>query len=462
MHSKANIWNAYDPARRTARPRVIVGNVDCEFQCGEPQRRSPQERWHSTVIAHRLLWLCNSHLDLCLFPSRIRSEMMAYASEILEIPLGEANQTTPGEAAKPPVLLTEAVMAEVNLHDSLARLGWSGSEAEVLSYFVDPGLQQLCRQNRLSFRWPDSVSLEALNRKSFFRSLAGKLGIPIAPGRICYTAGELEKGIHELLMLTGTVIVKQDLAGGGEGNIAVTVKPDASAYIGTSATYRIKRSDPITTLSSEIFERLCGIRNTCVVVESYLDTKEVIYSEVQSSHATEPPVLLNWGGMLMEPKWVGFEIPAQRLTTAVSSEFIKLSLGLGEQIGCLGYHGRMNCDAVVTQDDGLFFTEINVRLGGCTHVDVLARRILGAGYAEEYAIRTRNEVRFAGSFGELLATIGDLQFNRLSKRGAIVLTECLSELGEFECMCVGRSPGDVEGIMLGILDRVREYNRGRQ
>src|SRR5262249_27923198 len=151
-------------------------------------------------------------------------------------------------------------------------------------------------------------------RKSFFRTVAEEAGIPIANGRICKTSAELEAAINDLIAETGSVIVKQDLAGGGEGNVAVTTDLTLMEFLGTSATYHITASTPLKAIAADIFATYTGYRNNRLVVEAYHSAREVIYSEVWASEVSDEVSIINWGRMLMEPTWVGFEIPSTTMT----------------------------------------------------------------------------------------------------------------------------------------------------
>jgi hypothetical protein len=435
----------------TVMGRLIVGNVDCEAQCGEPERRDLQARWDSTTVAHRLLWLCQSEYDLLLMPAPISEAMMEYAADVLSIPLGMRNQVSPRHLnANGPTLLTEGVMADWDLHEHVQRLRDAAGEPEVAPYFVEGGLSRFCQHHELAFPWPDSAAMEPLNRKSFFRTLAEKAGIPIARGRICKTKAELEAAINDLIADTGSVIVKQDLAGGGEGNVAVTTNLVQMEFLGTSATYHVAESTSRKAIAADIFATYSGLKNNRLIVETYHTAREVIYSEVWAAENPSETWLINWGRMLMEPTWIGFEIPSATMTPAQIEEFTRHSLNLARLVGQFGYRGRMNCDAVL-YDGGLFFTEINVRLGGCTHIDVLARRLLGPSYDRTHVIKTRNSVKCQGSFSNLLQRIGALHFERATSRGVLVLAENLAELGEFECMCVGTSAEDAAAIEAELL-----------
>ena len=372
---------------------LIVGNVDCEAQCGEPERRGLKARWDSTMVAHRLVWLCQSEHDLMLLPAPISEPMMKYAAEIMSIPLGMHNQVSPTHRGNGPILLTEGVMGEWDLREQVQRLRDAAGGAKVAAYFVEGGLWHFCRHHELNFPWPDSTAMEPLNRKSFFREVAEKTGIPIARGRICSTKAGLEAAIQHLLTDTGTAIVKQDLAGGGEGNVAVTNRSGPAEFLGARAIYHIGSSAHLKAIAENIFATYSGPRNNRLVVEAYHEAKEVIYSEVWASAKAQDTSVINWGHMLMEPTWKGFEIPSATMTSGQIEEFTRHSLTLAHVIGKLGYCGRMSCDAII-YDGGLFFTEINVRLGGCTHIDVLARRLLGASYHQTHALRTRNGINF--------------------------------------------------------------------
>ena len=69
--------------------KVLVGNVDCEAQCGEPGKRTQEMRIDDIPCSHRLLWLAEAD-DLLVLPAPLSKEMLEYASGL--IPVGGLRQ----------------------------------------------------------------------------------------------------------------------------------------------------------------------------------------------------------------------------------------------------------------------------------------------------------------------------------------------------------------------------------
>jgi hypothetical protein len=81
----------------------------------------------------------------------------------------------------------------------------------------------------------------------------------------------------------------------------------------------------------------------------------------------------------------------------------------------------------------VLFTEVNGRLGGCTHIHVIAERLLGPHYADTYTLLTRNKVH-TGPFPALLDMLdrSGLLFTPERGRGVIIATEDTARTGTIE------------------------------
>jgi hypothetical protein len=399
--------------------KVIVGNVDCEAQRG---RTRPAD---GAVVARRLVWLAEPG-DLLVMPAPISDEMMEYASDL--VPLDGVRQVSASEPGSATRLLTEKTIADPMFVSRVSAMITSPSE--LVSYFPDRGALTLAQHIGARFDVQvDDVS--DMNRKSVFRKIAVDAGIPVAPGTVCATEDELCAGLRAFIDHTGEVIVKQDLASGGEGNVAVTRFGERTRHKGTNETMNVGSESDFARIARLLFARFAGNINDRIVVESYLPSTTVVCSELLGTGK-----LLTWGMMRMEPMFVGFEIPT---VFDKSSDFERLSSILARH--CRGYVGRLNCDAFLSTDGDLIFSEINVRLGGCTHIDVLARRLLGDGYARSRVLHTRHHCRTRLSFSRLVEQIPP--FEKDSRTGVIVLTEDLERSASFEYLAIGRTRQEV-------------------
>jgi hypothetical protein len=412
--------------------KVLLGNVDCEAQCGQPEKRTYEMRIDDIPCAHRLLWLADAD-DVLILPAEIAGHMIEYAAGI--IPVGNVRQVVAATEDEPICLLTERTLERPELIERIAVE--VRSHGALVSYFPDAGATRLAERLGLSCV-ASSPQIVALNKKSEFRTLASQLGVPIAPGAVCQTTTELTAAITSLLDHSGEVIVKQDLAGGGEGNVVLSRNNPHGEHTGTSKCLPVADDNDVRSASRELFERLTGSGNERIVVEAYLRNERVVCAELDGSGE-----LLTWGTMRMEPVFNGFEFPC---AFDESEAFLGYSKILARN--CRDYDGRLNIDAFVSAGYGLLFSEINVRLGGCTHIDVLVRRLIGADYLRTRVLHSRNKVKATGSFSNLVARLP--RFKRDTNTGVIVLYEDLERSGTFEYLAMGRTRAEVLDLETGI------------
>jgi hypothetical protein len=115
-----------------------------------------------------------------------------------------------------------------------------------------------------------------------------------------------------------------------------------------------------------------------------------------------------------------------------------LAVRLGTAARSAGYHGLMNCDAIITEDGRLLFSEFNGRAGGASHLDTLCRRLLGEDFLDEFVLLSQCSVPSPG-FEELLGVLDreDLHFDPGRKAGILVLQDNTAHTGTIEYLAIG-------------------------
>jgi hypothetical protein len=421
--------------------RILIGNVDCEAQVGEPERRTLAENVASSIVAHRLVWLAGPG-DLLLMPYPMGRDFKHYTLRLMGVDptsVGEVNTCRVGDDV---VVLTEVVIGSPDTVGRLREL-MGGRPFRVLPYFHERGVARLEQQlgiatERTAFFLDGGA--ERLNSKVYFRRLAEEIDIPVAPGTVVHSPRSLAHAISRFLPQTGSVIVKQDMNAGGDGNRVVTVIPERRHFLGATETVHLNAGGDVPDLAQVWWDRMTGERNRQLVVEVYHDTSVVVYSELDVGEGGAV-ALLSHGEMRMQPLWNGFEIPCQTLRNRNLADFVRCSERLARASGELGFAGKMNCDAAVTTGGEVFFTEINGRLGGCTHIHVVAERLLGEGYMGRHCLLTKNHVPTRFSFTGLLERLdrAGLHFDAAARRGVVILTEDTGRTGTVEYLVIGNT-----------------------
>ena len=216
---------------------------------------------------------------------------------------------------------------------------------------------------------------------------------------------ELARALRVLLPETGRVIIKQDLNSGGAGNTAVTRFGEQS-LTGASHVRAVTDDTDLDALATELWPDLAVQRTTRVVVEAYHRAAEVYYSELWVPGPLGSPAFLNFGEMRMEPTFIGFEIPGQRMSASHLADMTAHSMNLAREAGRRGFVGYMNIDSIVTEDGRVFFNEVNGRMGCCTNIDYLARTLVGEDYLRSRVVLTYNWVE-VGDFSAALKTLDE-------------------------------------------------------
>ncbi|MGZ0084354.1 preATP grasp domain-containing protein [Caldibacillus thermoamylovorans] len=426
--------------------KIVVGNVDGESLVGEPEKHTPEMKILASIIANRLTWLAKEN-DILLMPYPISKNFLNYVQRLMNVELDSVKCLTPARDSFEAKLLTYETLANSDLQNELRKLMKMNSEAKwvVEPYFFDRAVANLARslniemkEHKLDFFLQGGAEL--LNSKAEFRRIASAYNIPIAEGVNCYSVHELKRALHQYIKKTGSVIVKQDINAGGDGNIVITFD-DREQSLGAIQTFNIKQKSELDDLAIQIWNRQIGTRNRVIVVETYYETKSVFYSELEIREGHLRPYLLNFGDMRMEPVWNGFIIPTKSLKEYALSEFVSCSMQLAEIARKRGYIGKINCDGILTTDGRVLITEINGRLGGCTHIHVVAEKLYGTNYGDHYCILTRNKIKVGYSFVELLEVLdkAGLLVKQAHQEGVIILTEDTERSKTIEYMIVGSS-----------------------
>jgi hypothetical protein len=278
---------------------------------------------------------------------------------------------------------------------------------------------------------------ETFNSKVLFRQLAATVAAPVPNGRVASGEHELAVAVGTLIADTGRVIIKQELNSGSAGNTAITVH-DEDRLTGASRVVRVAKDADFAVLAAELWPRLAQQRNTRVVVEAYHEAAQVYYSELWVPGPTGSPKLLNFGEMRMEPTFIGFEIPGQRMRAADLGDMTAHSMDLAREAGRRGFVGYMNIDSITTWDGRLFFNEVNGRMGCCTNIDYLARALVGENYTRQRVVLTYNWID-VGSFTAAVKALdaAGLAFNKRSRTGVIIAVEDVARTGTVDYMVVG-------------------------
>lgn len=441
-------------------PKLIIGNVNNENMVGEMWRMTYEKKCFSSVVANRLIWLmCDG--DAILLPYRPSELFLQYAAHLMGVDRRSLHILVPPDGEQDTALLTFDVLSSPEVIACLREVIQTPEQWTVTPYYFDRAAAWLI--NRLDVPMaPGTLNYfrqggaEQFNSKAEFRRLATAHDIPVPEGTVCSSMRELEMAIQELVGVTGAVIVKQDLSAGCKGNVVLTSASER-ASAGVFKTVQLETPDQIAPVAQELWDEMTGARNVLLIAEVYHPFAKAYYTELEIAVNGRRPSLLNFGEMRMEPIWIGFEIPCKTLAPYQLGEFLSLSMKLGDIAQTMGYTGKISCDAMCTQEGQIYFNEVNGRLGGCTHIHLLATRLLGRDYGNKYTLLTRNGVR-AGSLSYLLEQLeyAGLLYTQERGNGVVILSEDTDRTHTIEYMIVAPETSEayaLEQKMLAILER---------
>ncbi|MEU6478135.1 hypothetical protein ABZ858_14815 [Streptomyces sp. NPDC047017] len=431
-------------------PRLVLGNVTSEYMFACPLSDFSSQGAHKQhAISTRTAWLLENG-DAMLSHRRPTPDFLAYLTDHLGLDAATLTLLAPAGPPEGTFLDARTALAEP-LVTRLAEI--VGPDWTLTPYLYDRTVAALA--GRLGLDGAPGGAFFAqggsdfFNSKSFFRAWATGTGVPVAHGQVCRSRTATAEAVLALLHRTGSVIVKQDFSASGYGNVLFTTDPDV-APIGASVKHvtprRPARVDIEQALTAHfpvvghIRDFPAGLRPGEAVVEVYHPHSRTLYSELYVPEPPEAPALLDHGDMRMEPIWNGFAVPPVDLDAGAERTMTDWSLTMAGTLQLLGYRGYLNCDSIVTPSGEVLFSEVNARIGGCTHVHAAARRLLGDDYQSRFTLLTRNDLPVL-DFAKLALTIEhDPRLRPDGETGAVVLVDDSPYTGTVEYLVHGPDP----------------------
>lgn len=257
--------------------------------------------------------------------------------------------------------------------------------------------------------------IKCINSKVFFRKIATENSIPASEGVVCATEKELLLSLRRLLKQTGQVIAKQEYNASGKGNIGIGIKANQS-FVGVIKQMIIQLDQSIEKVANDLWS------SSNHILEVYYPNTGTFTAQYWSPAQGEP-VLINYSEILMESRWVGIQMPPRLISQKHTEELIEYSKKLAQIIQAQGYEGYLCCDAILTHDDRIVFTEINVRPGAESHAYVLTEHLFGKIDKNKIVIQTHN-MNINHSFREIYQQLNEnsLLINDRNNFGVVVLT----------------------------------------
>lgn len=443
-------------------PNLILGNVNNENMVGEIWRLTYEKKCFSSVVANRFLWTMNNG-DAILLPYRPSELFLQYVFDLIGVDPQSIHIVLPPGSNEDTTLLTFDVLSSPDILDSLRTTIQDPLEWTVTPYYFDRASAWLIEQLAIPLapgvlNYFRQGGAEQFNSKAEFRRLSAAHDIPVAKGTVCSSTHELEMAIHEFMITTGSVIIKQDFSAGCKGNVVVTSNRSDTS-VGAFETIFLETPEKTSHVAQKIWEEMTGARNVLLIVEVYHPLARAYYTELEIPIHGRRPYLLNFGEMRMNPIWIGFEIPCTTLAPYQLSDLLTLSMKLGDVAQSMGFTGKMSCDAICTQEGDIYFNEINGRLGGCTPIHILATHLLGPHYGNNYTLFTRNRVDVGiQTFHELLENlqVAQLLYTQEQDAGVVIISEDTERTHTIEYMVIASDHVAAQKLEEKMLEILRE------
>lgn len=391
----------------------------------------------------RFLWLLEPG-DAIILPKQPAKGFLSYLGKIKKINIDTLHVIILEEKY---VSLDSNIFSDLNLIAQLQSIITSPWKWRVEACYFNREIEILAEklQIGLNLEWKmciDSDYVRQANSKAEFRKLSINNNIPIPEGAVCSNQQELAVSLQHFLKVTGQVIIKQEYNASGKGNIGISFS--SQHFVGVVKTIMLNKDQCINQITEQLWMDYTNSLTKLLIIEVYYPNKGSFTAQFFSPPRGQRVALLGYSEILMEGRWVGVQMPPREL----SQEQTKALIAYSKQYACImqerGYQGYLCCDAILTNDDRILFTEINVRPGAETHAYVLAQYLFGVDYQKKMVVSTRNGFQ-TDSFLNLYQKLEDknLLFKSGDAAGVVLLTIDDAYSRQFEYLVVAR---DLEGV----------------
>lgn len=421
-------------------PKLIIPNAYELYDLRD--QPLTQERVSGRYFYHlRFLWLLEPG-DAIVLPQAPAPGFLSYLAELKQIPAASFHVVTSLE--------------------QLSQIITNPTEWTIQTCFFNSEILALSKTLRLSLdcEWEKFIrdgSTRTLNSKVTFRELAEKHHIPITRGIICSTAEELQSAIEMLLAVNAKVIVKQGYNASSKGNIGIALDAD-SVLLGASRVIIPQAGNSIEPIAKELWSTLIHPSNQQCIVEVYYPNKGTFTAQFWIPPQGQKPTLFGYSEILMDSQWTGIHMPPRELTDEEVSILLKYSEQFSKILQSLGYQGFICCDAILTENRKLLFTEINVRPGAETHTYLLTKHLLG-DRLNQRVIFTRNchikEISFHALCEILMQN--DLLLKKATLTGIVLLTFDETLTGKLEYLVCAKNAIAADDLEIKMIDSLKNY-----
>jgi hypothetical protein len=398
------------------------------------------ERKFAGCGAQRLLWFARDG-DVVVLPRRPDEAFLGYVTTLTRTRRSTLRLVVPDSGRFGPDILSRDRLLSQSCVDGV-REALDGRTADaIVALCGDGAVAALARELAVTGALPGyglaaAGGVSLVNAKSLFRAIAGGLGAPMPPGWIGDDRADAGRFIGEELAEGHCVIVKQDLQSGGKGNVVLSPVPDVRVAGTKLPAVVLPSADAVSAYLAGHWGWLTDGGRHSIVIERYFADAVPFFAEFFIDN--EGIRLTGHGEMLMTPTYAGVIAPMPGLDPAVQEDFIATAKRLCVPFAAMGYRGTASVDAILTAGNRFWFSEINCRMGGSSHLhSVIGAHVVGPSHRAERLIAERGGWRVP-SFAEAVHRLeaAGLAYDPETRLGVILTCDVVSANGTVRCCVV--------------------------
>ncbi|GGQ43783.1 preATP grasp domain-containing protein [Couchioplanes azureus] len=440
--------------------RLVVSNQLPEEIVDGPLAVSDDYRSYLGTQSHRMVW-CARPGDIVVLPTSPDPAYLAYVGSHLGMSPADLRVVVPPTGAQGDDLLYDDRLAHPAFVEDLRSAIRAAGVDEIYPFYYDRAALTLAEElglhsvdDGLGFFVQGGVDL--VNSKATFRALAAGNRVNLPPGAVVNDPEAAEAAIWELLSHKETVIVKQDIHGGGIGNEVITREPDVNAF-GADSVVVVEDRAALAAHLTTSWQRYSANGRRAVVIEQYIHDCTPVYAEFVIGEGDRR--LLGHGEMRMKPIINGLVVPGPTAELASYGAFLDSCARLAAAVQAMGYRGNISFDAMATPEGQILFNECNGRVGGSTHIHRIGTDVVGADYATTKVLVERRRCSWP-SFTEALEALREagIAYDRKTATGVLITVDDAWPGGPSgQCLIVGPTRRDAlatEELLVQALDAI--------
>ncbi|HEY1623827.1 MAG TPA: peptide ligase PGM1-related protein [Streptosporangiaceae bacterium] len=298
--------------------------------------------------------------------------------------------------------------------------------------------------------------IELVNGKSTFRAIAGGIGAPMPPGWIGDDQADAGRFISGEFAAGHCVMAKQDLQSGCKGNVVLSPVPGVRVSGTKLPAVVLTDADDVAAYLAGQWAWLTDGGRHSIAIERYLSDALPIFAEFFVND--DGMRLTGHGEMLMTPTYAGVIAPGPRMDPAVADDFIEAARQVCVPFWAMGYRGTASVDALLTAGNRFWFSEINCRMGGSSHLhSAIGAHVVGPAHRPGRLLAERDGWQVP-SFREAVHRLeaAGLAYDPETRLGVILTCDVVPANGTVKCCVVAEDTDAVkkyELLLGGIFSR---------